>query len=1372
MTMFLRITKTVGIALAVLLSASMGTFANYSNGFPEQSIQSGSETGIELFTQSVELTVNKLHEAIHALPDIVGSELFEQLSELHQQSDQKSSATHSLRISALAMFSTDRTWLAWSGSVMDLPSEWMTFLIDSEPGESFYLLYETPGAVMLLHISTSLYRIVMSQIMLSDRSIVSVQNHDVSDTVCPPGYQCQYQSPFRTLPGVSWLQNGLNDDGLNNVLIIEPATTETQIETLRTGVLSRFDLLSDPHFFAGEMFGFQTAGIFLLAGLIMWILTHFLRPLKLPKYGRCIAGLIALIFLILTWRAAIHVASSLIWDTRSAWWPDFLGEHGMVTLVLPVSGLLITGAWFRVVFWLLSILFMKPAAARSGRRIPGWLCMAAAVVWLTPFLIHNADRVNHANVTARIMDWVQQRETIFPLALESNLELLADNPVLDKFFDQHTVSGFFPAFRLWRASDLHVLKTAFSVQILDSEGFVLDRFSPDFLPDTLHSETLLQAVSEPSGHLILSSQIHQSTLDSPLTGIKPLIRHDDIIGFLIVQISSDIQTIIPQPGQWGHETRIFRAYGGENYEWPLDSPVPLQIEWLENLSTEPQLVTDPSGNFNVMLYQLPYSEPVRPEIIMAVFPIPSALTHLSGFSRLALLAMTLLIPGILYREMMLLVRTRFQKIYPSFTRQLLGAFLVPVIILPIILAVTIHRVITETESGFQTIQMKQVLQHYQLLTLERITDKAMLLQAEIEQQLIHFGDVNKNADFPWIILDGFGRIRMSHDITDDYELPLATITRVFQDNFFRNRAAKEIVFISHGPGVLSAQVVLPFPGFDYADDVLFPGTFVCEIPVTGQFVRSLSDPADTVLDIYATGSITASNRPEIFNTGLRSNRLESQLYRKLVFDGEKSITKTDRLQNIHSIIGALRNEAGETVAALDIYLPDTPFDTRPMRLQEWLYPTTLFLLLTGIALSLFFGHRIAQPVQALTDSSQEIAAGNFSIHVKEKGVGEIRQLMRTFNLMIRDLDTQRKILQERHAFISALLARMSSAIVAVDDSGNIVTINHAFDEIFPVSGKQFLNKPIRTLFTQAGIGELESIFDQYDPKTGDYREVIRYFKAGRIVHLSVVMTSLESPDHRTGTLIVLDDISDTVQSSKLQAYADLARRIAHEVKNPLTPIQLSIEHLRQAWEDGAPEFPEVFNQCMAMILDEVKSLERISTEFSRFARFPKPVFKTGDIRELMTEIETMYRSISGQIHVKTDLPDQPLLCRFDRDQMKRALVNLVHNAVQALSGQRGTILLRATETDGWIILEIEDSGHGMDDETLVHLFEPYFSTKKEGTGLGLVITRAVIDAHEGDIRVSSREGSGTCFTIRLATVSRINESSKGDNNVEKNDTGN
>jgi two-component system nitrogen regulation sensor histidine kinase NtrY len=234
-----------------------------------------------------------------------------------------------------------------------------------------------------------------------------------------------------------------------------------------------------------------------------------------------------------------------------------------------------------------------------------------------------------------------------------------------------------------------------------------------------------------------------------------------------------------------------------------------------------------------------------------------------------------------------------------------------------------------------------------------------------------------------------------------------------------------------------------------------------------------------------------------------------------------------------------------------------------------------------------------------------------------------------------------------------------------------------------------------------------------------------------------------------GIILLLEDVTETVRSNRLAAWAEMARRIAHEIKNPLTPIQLSAEHIRRVYAEGSPGFAEVLEECLMTIMAEVANLREISSEFSTYARIPTPRREPTDVRALLEEVVRPYKGAAPPgISLRLDLADDLPAMEVDRSLMGRALVNLIENALQAMP-KGGSLSVRARRDGDHVAVEVADTGVGMDPVALGKIFEPYFSTKDTGTGLGLAIARKAVEEHGGTIEVASEAGAGTTMRILL-----------------------
>ncbi|MCD4654220.1 PAS domain S-box protein [bacterium] len=1315
-------------------------------------------SSLSIFLSKSTKQTEKLHQELFKLAENAETKntLMISLEHLLAITNQKAKTSGLTPYSAVAAFSPDDGWLAWSGSFSAPPNEWM-YLGDNQTGEIVTYLFESPAQSNLITCSLHENFSLLSSQTIAVTSDLSIANTNtlLEGISRHTGFTAVYKSPFQSLPGAFLLDNNLQSD-LSFISLIDKIISSDYDESESSFILKLTTFL-DPQFYAGDLPFLPSAGHMLLFGLVLWIASSFLRIYRINGKTRFFFLPFSAAGIYVCWSITSLLSVSLIENTNSAWWPDFQGEFGWASIILPLSALLLTGAMIRIILW--SILLWIPLSSKQDRTIckksvPGWFVLALTILLLAPLFIKESESTIRENLSSSLTGWIHERENLLQLALESNLEKLNKQPD-------------YSAWQAWNKCDLNVLNVNYGIEILDSDGLPVDRFSPFFTMYPVSPEILSRFDQGQKQTLILPGHALRQNLRSPLVGISRFNSDSNSTsGYIVIQIPAGPGSIKPEPGQWGERVLLFSASGGGNPYWPDNSPIPFKTQWFDSPPDPPVWIRNETGHYDIFLLKLPNTDINQPELIFAVLPRLPITAHLAGIARLGLLSLLLILPGLFYREIKHLVFSGSDEYHGSYTHQLLAAFILPVIVLPLVFAATLHGIIQETESSHHASQMTHLLNRTMTNLKNQVLMLAMRKQSEIEQQLLKYDAViNDSSGESWLILDGQGRPVISSLVPLSSNLPLNSITQVYQTFGESRLDAWNISFELLEPGILVGQVVLPYPiSIHLMETTNVTGTFVCEIPLTGKVIQTVGDPADLTVDLYGDGMICASNRPELFNTGVLPTQLSGSAYRELSIENKPFILKMDRRKKIYKITGAINNINGQRIAAIRITPGKSPVNFPGAQPEDWLYITTVILLIAGFLLSIFFGRRLAGPIQALTQGARKVAAGHLDSRVKVMGIGETKMLTQTFNSMISDLEQKRSDLEERHTFISTLLAQMSSTIIAIDNNARILTVNRSFERLFKHNNNNLIGRNVFHLLTELGIPEISAALKSWLDNASKEKLVTKLLRKGQTIHIVTVFVALESNDGRKGTLIVLEDITSTVQSSKLQAYGDLARRIAHEVKNPLTPIQLSIEHLQQAWEDGAENFPDIFDTCMNMVLSEVGSLEKIASEFSRFARFPKPVFQISDIRDLLQEVLMMYHGTPDGIEIHLKCDDQALFCRFDRDQMKRVFINLCQNALQAME-KGGLLLLEGKSDRDWIILSISDTGRGMDEETLLHLFEPYFSTKKEGAGLGLVITKAVINAHDGDIQVESSPEIGTTFTIKLAKTG-IPETLKSDTGTD------
>ena len=436
---------------------------------------------------------------------------------------------------------------------------------------------------------------------------------------------------------------------------------------------------------------------------------------------------------------------------------------------------------------------------------------------------------------------------------------------------------------------------------------------------------------------------------------------------------------------------------------------------------------------------------------------------------------------------------------------------------------------------------------------------------------------------------------------------------------------------------------------------------------------------------------------------------------------------------------------------------------------------TLMILVSATWMGLYLAKRITRPIQLLADGAREIGAGRLDHRIEPETVDEFGSLVVAFNTMAtelsasqRTLDRSRVDLERQHVevvgrrrYIETILARIATGVVSIDAGGRITTINPAAARLLQLEADD-VGLSAATVFGRADLEPLGAMLRRVlDGKPAEAAQEVALARDGREVHLAAAVSTLVGDDGGAeGTVLVVDDVTPLFRAQRVAAWRDVARRLAHEIKNPLTPIQLSAERMRRQFSSTPGPARELVEECTKTIVAEVDSLKGLVDEFSQFARMPAPRTVPTDVHALLEDTLTLYAGLFQSIRIERHFAESLPLVRVDVEQLKRVVINLVDNAVEALDGQSsnghrtgddGCITL-ATEYDvthGVVRISIADNGPGIPDADRDKLFMPYYSTKGRGSGLGLAIVRRIIAEHGGSIEVGPNEPSGTRFGIEL-----------------------
>ncbi|WP_442872869.1 ATP-binding protein [Aurantimonas sp. C2-3-R2] len=417
---------------------------------------------------------------------------------------------------------------------------------------------------------------------------------------------------------------------------------------------------------------------------------------------------------------------------------------------------------------------------------------------------------------------------------------------------------------------------------------------------------------------------------------------------------------------------------------------------------------------------------------------------------------------------------------------------------------------------------------------------------------------------------------------------------------------------------------------------------------------------------------------------------------------------------------------------------------------------TLIVLLSAIWTGIGVADRLVRPIRMLMGAADEVSDGNLSISVPVRASdGDVGSLSNTFNNMILQLRSQRSelvhakdVIDERRRFTEAVLSGVTVGVIGVERDGTATMVNPSAERILDVESRLVVGRNLDETFPLIGrIYRAASISSR-----PEYQEEVKLRIRDRERTLAIRITSSEAGEEAQSSVVTIDDITDLVEAQRSSAWADVARRIAHEIKNPLTPIQLSAERIRRRYGKRVEDDREVFDRCIETIVRQVSDIGRMVDEFSTFARMPKPKMEAKDLREALREAVFMREMGDHGIAFEANIPDQPMLGSYDIRLLSQAFGNLVKNAVEALEATEdieGRIVIRAEPGLDRHIVEIIDNGRGFPREDRDRLLEPYMTTREKGTGLGLAIVRKIIEDHGGTIALDDAPDQPQGALVRI-----------------------
>jgi two-component system nitrogen regulation sensor histidine kinase NtrY len=418
----------------------------------------------------------------------------------------------------------------------------------------------------------------------------------------------------------------------------------------------------------------------------------------------------------------------------------------------------------------------------------------------------------------------------------------------------------------------------------------------------------------------------------------------------------------------------------------------------------------------------------------------------------------------------------------------------------------------------------------------------------------------------------------------------------------------------------------------------------------------------------------------------------------------------------------------------------------------------LLLVSSAVWLGLAFANRLVKPISSLVGATERVRSGDLDICLAEgKEDDEFGTLSRAFNRMTSQLRSQRgelieanQQLDERRRFTEAVLAGVSAGVLGLDTEARVTLPNRSATELLGMSSDELIGRPFREV-----LPEMAALLNRVVDLNGhqvDGEITLTRSDQVRELHVRIVGDPVAGKD--SGFVVTFDDISELVSAQRRAAWADVARRIAHEIKNPLTPIKLSADRIRRKYQGQITSEPEIFQQCTETIMRQVDDIGHMVDEFSKFARMPMPEFDTVDFRAIVKHVSFLQQSGAQNITYDLDLPPLRLAVYCDRAQVSQAITNLMQNATDAIEGRHeagdrapGHIRVEMHEEGDTVHLSVEDNGCGLPKEKRMRLTEPYVTTRNKGTGLGLAIVTKIMEEHRGRLILEDGTNGGARISL-------------------------
>ena len=505
---------------------------------------------------------------------------------------------------------------------------------------------------------------------------------------------------------------------------------------------------------------------------------------------------------------------------------------------------------------------------------------------------------------------------------------------------------------------------------------------------------------------------------------------------------------------------------------------------------------------------------------------------------------------------------------------------------------------------------------------------------------------------------------------------------------------------------------------------------------------------------YWRGLVYASSKAGLFTAGLLPRRIPGEIYSGLTLLGHKVSMRTNQAGRseyleLYAPLTVPGISFGQTRLIVSLPLlaqqAETAEQIESLRRRSLLGTAAVVLVI--MALGARLARRFTAPITDIVEGTQRIAAGEASLDLRPAEL-ELATLVEAIDDMAARIHEGRQELLREKRVVDRMVENITAGVVSLDKRGQVLMVNRVAGEMVGVHVGQELDAVMDVTERLAPLAEFLASVPGSELTQ---RTVVLKDAGGKEKEWTLVWVPIPGAGEPSA-LLVLEDVTEVLQGQRLQAWAEMARMIAHEIKNPLTPIRLSAEHMQEVYKTDPDGFSAVFESCTANILTQVGELQEIASEFSTYSRIPKIEPRPGDLLEVVEKIVDAYRPISAQdVQVKLLTQQRGVEGTFDAKLLGRAVRNLLENAVRA-APKGGKVEVTVEQSDGEARIAVRDNGSGVEESLLGRIFDPYFSTHDAGTGLGLPIAKRIAEEHGGEIVARNRDSGGLEVTITLPTV--------------------